>query len=368
MDHAADVIDERPTIQAEQAIFTSIRSPMGQGYRIVAASGGLTPEEKSELTRRSPSHASLCDDSERATALASYKLGSGRVVVAVSMHAGLEHTARGGQRVCTHIVVLEAQAFERFACDPLRVRCEALRRLGSRPALEDSSRLLTLELNPEGGLERSVPAPTGEDAERILQIMSGLLRGQRLALRDVPRPIEFMEAVFQALPFAIRRSLSLSVGLKYSPARDHDVLVLSGPLGDRQRPQGDDQRVFISWSEKPALQAGPHDAWLAFVRRMWSAGRETELAQLARRLTEAGPGALRQIVALCDDLERVDQGDLEATRQLLARHVAEKTTMAVHAELLAKLRAKAQQRLAMLQELEEQKEAAAEGVQKGVTR
>ena len=47
-------------LTCDQAIFTSIRGPMGEGYRIVAASRGLRPEEKQAITRLSPSHEALC--------------------------------------------------------------------------------------------------------------------------------------------------------------------------------------------------------------------------------------------------------------------------------------------------------------------
>ena len=47
-------------LACDQAIFTSIRTPMGEGYRIIAASRGLRPHEKQAITRSSPSHDSLC--------------------------------------------------------------------------------------------------------------------------------------------------------------------------------------------------------------------------------------------------------------------------------------------------------------------
>ena len=48
------------TVCCDQAIFTSVRTPMGEGYRIIAASKGLTAEERKALTKLSPSHDSLC--------------------------------------------------------------------------------------------------------------------------------------------------------------------------------------------------------------------------------------------------------------------------------------------------------------------
>ena len=48
------------TLTCDQAIFTSVRTPMGEGYRIIAASRGLSSPEKQAITRMSPSHGALC--------------------------------------------------------------------------------------------------------------------------------------------------------------------------------------------------------------------------------------------------------------------------------------------------------------------
>ena len=47
-------------VEADQVVFTSAPSRMAQGYRIVAASRGVLPDEKAEILRRAPSHGSLC--------------------------------------------------------------------------------------------------------------------------------------------------------------------------------------------------------------------------------------------------------------------------------------------------------------------
>ncbi|RME37117.1 MAG: hypothetical protein D6788_10140, partial [Planctomycetota bacterium] len=98
--------DETITVECDQAVFTSLRTPMGEGYRVVAASAGVRPEERRVITRVSPSHDSLCDDGreskERVRALACYPLPTGRLCIALSLPAGNEHTGRGGLRVYTH--------------------------------------------------------------------------------------------------------------------------------------------------------------------------------------------------------------------------------------------------------------------------
>ena len=85
------------TIRCDQAVFTSIRSPMGQGYRVVAASGEIRPDEKAEITARSPSHASLCESDTEPIGLSSYRLASGRRCVG--------HPLRGGAHRCGFDVI-----------------------------------------------------------------------------------------------------------------------------------------------------------------------------------------------------------------------------------------------------------------------
>ncbi len=108
----------RHSLYCDQAIFTSVRTAMGEGYRIIAASPGLRTDEKQAVTRNSPSHEGLCASQQTdaydgwpIAAASIYKLTSGRLCVALSCSAGAEHTGRGGQRIYTHSVVFAAEEF-----------------------------------------------------------------------------------------------------------------------------------------------------------------------------------------------------------------------------------------------------------------
>ncbi len=94
-DAAAIETDASGAVTGDQAVFTSVRSPTGEGYRLVAASAGVRAEEKVEITRRSPSHDNLCGSGAGAVGLSSYLLSSGRHCVGYVCHAGCEHTAGG---------------------------------------------------------------------------------------------------------------------------------------------------------------------------------------------------------------------------------------------------------------------------------
>lgn len=222
----------RPTtpIYAEQAIFTSVRSQTGAGYRIIAASGGLKPEERQEITQRSPSHASLSDDSPTAEALAVYSLRTGRYCVSWSRHAGVEHTARGGYRVHTHVAVLEKTAYRDFDYHPVRVHSAVLDALGPEPLLEPPANLDPLVLpDPSASAGRWLSAVgIGCDRDLVLQVAAVLLEGQPLVVVGAKDSIATLDAAIAVLPLAIRTDISISVGMRFSPARQTHLTLLAG--------------------------------------------------------------------------------------------------------------------------------------------
>ncbi|MEW6253059.1 MAG: hypothetical protein AB1716_20665, partial [Planctomycetota bacterium] len=85
----------------DQAVFTSLRSRVARGYRIVAASAGLSEDERRELVQRAPSHGNLLDSSAAAAACAGWLLRSGRYCLLSVGHDGPEPSGRGGLRVVT---------------------------------------------------------------------------------------------------------------------------------------------------------------------------------------------------------------------------------------------------------------------------
>ncbi|MFQ5413316.1 MAG: hypothetical protein ACE5E6_02550, partial [Phycisphaerae bacterium] len=108
-------------MQCEQAIFTSVRTPMGEGYRIIAAGKGLKPEEKKTITTQSPSHEAVCDTSPDARAVACYPLPTERLCVAATRVAGAEQSGRGGRRVYTMNIIFDVGDFEAFGYNPFHV-------------------------------------------------------------------------------------------------------------------------------------------------------------------------------------------------------------------------------------------------------
>ena len=111
----------RVKITCDQAVFTSVRTPTGEGYRIIAASRGLTAEEKRAITQNAPSHNGLYDQSASARAVAFYPLPTGRLCAACPCSAGSEHTGRGGTRVYTFSVIFAAEDFPAIRFNPFHI-------------------------------------------------------------------------------------------------------------------------------------------------------------------------------------------------------------------------------------------------------
>lgn len=323
------------TLAAEHAIFTSIRTPMGEGYRIVATSGGLAHDEKQEITQRSPSHDSLCEPGKSAEGLAAWKLRSGRICVAHSRHAGAEHTARGGMRVYTLIAVLELDTYRALDCDPALVARRVLAAVGREPLLKPPPRLERLDLGgpsdaapsasiADGGGEAggiaTVMSALAQDARGIAALMSvlaGVLRGERFAAVLPGATPQTLGAVLSALPRCVREATSTTVGLKFATTRPVQAALLPRvspeasrlirgqniPLLDASAPANAAAAVAGRAAAQPTAA---HVGWLGWVERQWRAGKAADVARVALQIvSDATPERLGRIVAMLDDLERL---------------------------------------------------------------
>lgn len=228
-------------LPCDQAVFTSIHSPTGEGYRLIAASPGVRPDEKVEITQRSPSHDSLCDPGPHAVGLLSYTLASGRHCVAYCGHAGREQTARGGQRVYTHMALLTPVDFAAFQNNPVRVHAllaDHISRHG--PMLKPLARVQPLPLQ----LEKQTwgpscagfhPPSSKTEAAWIWSIADALQGGQRLVLGGTREPLRLLQWAVLCLKPRARRRIDVSAGLKYAPSRRIQLALLSKDDPQTQR-------------------------------------------------------------------------------------------------------------------------------------
>ena len=218
-------------VLGDQVVFTSIQSPTGQGYRIIANSAGVRTDEKAEITRRSPSHNSLSESVIEPLGLLSYRLNSGRHCISYCCHAGFEPSARGGQRVYTYIVLLDREGFRRFDADPIRIHSLLADKVkNSGLILQNQQGLDPLALPvPESSgdekMEISLPALPAED-DCIEAIGLALRTEHRLILVGTDNPWLFLEGTLLSLPLSVREQVDVSVGLKFSPSRQMQLVLV----------------------------------------------------------------------------------------------------------------------------------------------
>ncbi|MBK9119014.1 MAG: hypothetical protein IPM18_05335 [Phycisphaerales bacterium] len=262
----------------DQAVFTAIRNAYGAGYRIVAASPGLSTEEQREITQRAPSHESLCDPGPAAHGFAAFHLRSGRVCLFHVQHAGREKTSRGGLQVYTRIFVLSPADYTALGADPLRVM--ALLPPSAPPAAQPPAHLPTLQLAvPPAPRAAAPPAPLRAG---VLALATTVLTQQPVLVTEAPDPPTVLRALWGCLPLARRQVCSVSHGLHFAPARRFDIMLVDRPDARGLHFAAEQGCHVYPWRGVPVTTATPFDSWLAFVARRWATGD----AWTVRRLCE----------------------------------------------------------------------------------
>ncbi|MCO6438352.1 MAG: hypothetical protein J5J06_14750 [Phycisphaerae bacterium] len=308
----------RNSIACDQAIFTSIRTPMGEGYRIIAASRGLRPEEKQAITRLSPSHEGLCapaaDEGEvpgDPLAAAFYALPTGRLCIALSCFAGNEHTGRGGHRIYTHNVIVAPETLEQCGFNPLNIWRAMIDAGLTEPQLKPPAVLdeLNLEVTADpdsaggGMLHESIAEPLRR------HVLSQLLVDVPLIVNLDNHWIDTAEAFLLAVPAPLRTKLSLAAGLKFSVSRCHRLNVLHDDDG-KARVRTSGQKIeFLDPVVTPPPASTQH-AWVTLVERHWQRGDFVGLARrTSRPFRDCSPGGRECVARLfmqIDDLPRLE--------------------------------------------------------------
>jgi len=294
-------------IPADYAIFTSIRSPMGNGYQVVAASRGVTAAEKSEIQRRSPSHNALCSADEHAAGLSAYPLASGRYVVALSRYGNLEYSGRGGRCIDSHIVILDDDAYAAFDCNPLRVQQALVDIIGPDPVSRPPRQLKPLELSPDssppGGTITLPPAfGTNNDGLRLTFLAKWMLAHQPVIVLGAEAPLSALEWTLMTLPAGWRHGLAISAGIKYATTRQLNWVMLDDSPADVQRMIGGHDIGAFSITEELEADPHPYDEWFNFVQRWWRKNRFDEISRITSLYSQPDPlDDLSRIIAMYTD-------------------------------------------------------------------
>jgi hypothetical protein len=314
-------------LTCDQAIFTSIRGAMGEGYRIVAASRGLRPEEKQAITRLSPSHEALCwqpgagGDADPAFAAAFYPLPTGRLCVAYSSYAGAEHTARGGHRVYTHNLVFEERDFSSCEFNPFRVIRAMIAAGLTVPDLAPGTVLPEVRLPIDAG----GPPSTGSfavavDSPHRRYALQGLFDERTLVVPLQTGWVEAAEALLLGVPGPMRSKVSLGAGLRYSVGRCHRLHVFCDEKGAaRSRIVG---QAVEYLDPMVALPDAPISAWLAFVDRHWTRADGAALSRrTSRPFTDVAAAARERIGNLYNAIDAVPQASIPDLLTLAVSHL-----------------------------------------------
>lgn len=318
------------TLHCDQAIYTSIRTPMGDGYRIVAASPGLRPQEKQAITRNSPSLDSICLPPDRSdtepVGISFYRLATGRLCLSLSRFAGEEHTGRGGQRVYTINIVFDAKDFADCGFNPFRIVRAMVDAGLTEPQLKPDSVLPAVELCVgddddllEGaGLPLTLPEPFGPF------ILDQTLQGKGLVVDVEDDWTECAEATLLGLPGPMREDLSFSAGLNFSTSRKHTLQFLSDCKGKAKMRCSAIGATFLPSSGAPPTLKHVSD-WAAMAALHW---RDRRLADLSRRTSrpydDTSEEARERLAALFAAMDDIPQ--IEATRLIiLAREILNHT-------------------------------------------
>jgi len=313
-------------VPCDQAIFTSVRTPMGEGYRIIAASAGLKPEEKTAIAKQSPSHGGLCGSGEETKAVAFYKLPGGRLCAALSCTAGKEHSGRGGLRIYTRAVVFDGESFCTFAYNPFNVfRVMESGGLGT-PELkpEKTPPGVQLPTNPTKREEETAAAVARAGVDWLGYILRAARSGERLVVACEDPPHCLVEAVFLGIPAPMRQNVSLACGLKFSIGR---AFILAGVTGDTAATE----RIIRGHPVvlvRPNADGSPpkfeYDEWQRMVSDHWTEATARELQEFTARVSpDCSPAALERIAALRNDARRVATAKPAGLLQLVARRLAQ---------------------------------------------
>jgi len=307
-------------LQCERAIFTSLPSRIGEGYRLVTWSVGLRPEERQELTRRAPSHGSLTGEAESPRGLVLFQLKtSGRSGWGFVRVSGAEHTRRGGGRVWTDFLLAEPRDAAREGLHPDDLRAA----LAVEPVLKQPLGVTPL---PRVSVMRGAPGSvSSKDARAITSaaaVASWILGGRVCVVAAGASAISVLEDALSMIPAALRGGIEASAGLRFSPGRGVKVTLTDRIDQDTVRATRGQGVDCIDLAVGIPAPAGTMAPWFALMSRWWSEERAAEAIALADRL--ASDWSAEQILSVASLCESIDRGLLspEALHDKLSRRSA----------------------------------------------
>ena len=206
----------------EQAIFTSAKTAHSAGYQLAAQSAGVTDNEARELSSWGPSHGSLLNEPASSPSVNFFGLTSGRYCVSRTVAAGQEYSERGGDRIYTQCLVVDAETLSRFGNNPFALLRAAsakgvIRVHATVPETLQSFQLLGRSRACDTTAIIDLHQSLGDG--RIGNLLHNALSAEVLALTGTSRPDQLFSAVLNCLPVGFRPRASFTTGLVFSARR-----------------------------------------------------------------------------------------------------------------------------------------------------
>ncbi len=269
-------------VTVDQCVFTSVRSPMGEGYRIIAKTSGIKPEEAAELPQRAPSHGGLCEKDEHATGMLAFQLASGRYAIGFARHAGREHTARGGLRAHTHFVVIDETDYSAFNFDPWAVAAAIRLADDDKPLLKARPQFSKIDLIPEVTLNYEQVAE--HDPRALMSIVRMFLGTDTIVVDRNDYSIEMAWLAWRLTPAFARKSRSVSDGICFAPARTIQHAFIFGDTNAARNLIADRPETWCVLADATEPEGYQPSAWIAYI--------EAAVAD----------GNIEAAIALCDEM------------------------------------------------------------------
>lgn len=292
----------------KQAVFTSARTDRGAGYRLVAATPGISPADQRELAVWGPSHDSLLEAGADFASLNFFPLSDGDYCLSRTTTVGWEYSGRGGAKVYTKCLLLPPAVLRQFGNHPLLLARAAMTGGAWRVCDEARSALDSFDLpGPPPNAERASLARLLRQVspwQVALLVQSAIGVPGTLAVGG-PAPAELLiGGLLDCLPAECRPAISFSTGLRHSARRPFRILALPGdPITRRQLTRQPNVAVLDLAAEPP--RQPPANPWAGFIERALA---EARIDLLAEALSQPRPGLTldnlstlgRQMVAALD--------------------------------------------------------------------
>lgn len=271
-------------MSVEQAVFTSARTGVCDGYHLVAAGDGIRAADARELAAWGPTHDSLRETGADASSVNFHRLAGGNCCVSRTVASGDEYSARGGYRIYTQLFVLGPEEFNRFDNDPFQV-LRIARRQGQLNVFDTVPKTLEpIALVPEGaadGYPDLVDTADRYGTPALAGLLEAALTGQPMAASGLPCAKTIVSALVTLLPPSVRPDFSLTTGLRFSPRRPYRLTVLENDAVQRRRVQRTGNVAVFDWNRPGECGPATIEPW---VDRVTELARPKRANQLARFL------------------------------------------------------------------------------------